>query len=152
MAATVLSTEEDPLVAFNFMIEVQDQIKGFFTECSGLGSTTEVTEHLVVGKNGQQVVKKVPGRLKWDDIVLKRGVTSSMDIWDWRKMVEEGKVLEARKNGSIVMLDQTGTEVARWNFERGWPSKVSGPQPKSDGNDISVEELTIVHEYIVRKK
>ena len=46
--------------------------------------------------------------------------------------------------------DQTGSEVARWNFERGWPSKVSGPQPKSDSGDISIEEMVIVHEYIER--
>jgi phage tail-like protein len=152
MASTIVDTAtEDPLVAFNFAIEVQDQVTGYFTEVSGLGSETEVAEHLVVGKTGQQVVKKVPGRLKWQDITLKRGITSNMDIWDWRKMVEEGNVTEARRNGSIVMYDQMGNEVARWNFENGWPSKVSGPQPKSDSNDLSVEELVIVHEYIARQ-
>ena len=145
-------TNEDPLVAFNFAIEVQDQVSGFFTEVQGLGSETEVTEHLVMGDKGQQIVKKVAGRLKWDDIVLKRGITSSMDIWDWRKLVEDGKLEESRKNGSIVMYDQEGEEVSRWNFERGWPSKVTGPQPKSDSNDIGIEELTIVHEYITRVK
>jgi phage tail-like protein len=41
--------------------------------------------------------------------------------------------------------------VARWNFERGWPSKCSGPSVKADGNEIVVEELTIVHEYIKRE-
>jgi phage tail-like protein len=142
--------EEDPLVSFNFAIEVQDEVAGFFTEVSGLGSETEATEHLVVGPNGQQVVKKVPGRLKWEDITLKRGITSNMDIWDWRKKVEEGDVVGARRNGSIVMYDQTGGEVARWNFENAWPSKVSGPQPKSDSGDIGIEEMIIVHEYITR--
>ncbi len=144
------SSAEDPLVSFNFAIEVQDQVTGFFTEVTGLGSETEVSEHLVMGQKGQQVVKKIAGRLKWDDIVLKRGITTNMDIWDWRKSVEAGKLEESRRNGSIVMYDQMGQEVARWNFQRAWPSKVSGPQPKSDSGDISVEELTIVHEYIER--
>lgn len=143
---------EDPLVSFNFAIEVQGQVTGFFTEVQGLGSETEVTEHLVMGAKGQQVVKKVAGRLKWGDIVLKRGITSNMDIWTWRKLVEDGKLEDSRKNGSVVMYNQVGEEVARWNFQRAWPSKVSGPQPKSDSNDISVEELTIVHEYIERVK
>ena len=51
---------------------------------------------------------------------------------------------------SIVMFSQDHTEVARWNFSKGWPSKISGPSVKADGNDIGVEELTIVHEGIKR--
>ncbi len=43
-------------------------------------------------------------------------------------------------------------EAARWNFINAWPSKISGPAPKSDGNEIGVEELTIVHEFIERVK
>ncbi|KAB2860401.1 MAG: phage tail protein, partial [Anaerolineae bacterium] len=92
----------------------------------------------------------VPGRLKWGDVTLKRGITANMDFWDWRKMVEDGNVTSARKDGSIIMYDQEGTEVARWNFEKGWPSKISGPSVKSDSNEIGIEELTIVHEYIAR--
>jgi hypothetical protein len=44
-----------------------------------------VIEHKVVTEKGQEVVLKIPGRLKWENITLKRGITSSMDIWDWRK-------------------------------------------------------------------
>lgn len=149
MARTTTTTEQDPLVSFNFGLEIQGKVTGFFTEVSGLGSETEIVEHKVV-ENGIEMVKKIPGRLKWDNITLKRGITSAMDIWDWRKEVEDGNVDGARVNGSIVMYDQTGGEVARWNFERAWPSKVSGPSPKSDSNEIGVEELTIVHEYIER--
>lgn len=147
-----IADREDPLVSFNFGVEVQGQVTGFFTEVSGLGSESEVQEQKVVNEKGVQVVLKIPGRLKWGDITLKRGITSNMDLWDWRKMVEDGDVKSARKNGSIVMYDQTGGETARWEFENGWPSKISGPTPKSDSNDIGVEELTIVHEYINRVK
>jgi phage tail-like protein len=49
------------------------------------------------------------------------------------------------------MFDQEFNEVARWNFTSGWPSKVSGPSPKADGNEVGIEELTIVHEGIERK-
>jgi phage tail-like protein len=66
--------------------------------------------------------------------------------------VEDGKVDSARRDGSVIMFDQTLKEVARWNFERGWPMKVTGPQPKADSNEIGVEELTIAHEYIRRVK
>ncbi len=142
--------EELPLVGFHFAVDIQGVIKGYFTECSGLGSEHEIIEHKVVTESGQEVVKKIPGRLKWEDITLKRGITSSMDIWDWRADVENGNVEDARRDGSIIMFDQQLNEVARWNFERAWPLKVSGPSPKSDSNEIGVEEMVITHEYIAR--
>ncbi len=145
-----MADREDPLVGFHFAIDLQDIIKGFFTECSGLGSEQEVVEHKVVTEQGQEVVLKLPGRLKWENITLKRGITSNLDIWKWRKEVEDGDVDKARKDGSIIMFDQHLKEVARWNFERAWPVKVSGPQVKADSNEISIEELTIAHEYIER--
>ncbi len=144
--------EELPLVGFHFSLEFQGKIAGYFTECSGIGSEHEVVEHKVVTPDGRQVVMKIPGRLKWENITLKRGITSDMDIWDWRKEVEDGNVEAARRNGSIVMYDQTLKPVAQWDFTRAWPVKVSGPQPKSDSNEISLEELTIAHEYIKRVK
>ncbi len=142
--------DSDPLVSFNFAIEVSGIISGYFTEASGLGSEHEVIEHKIMGEGGQEIVKKIPGRLKWGDITLKRGITSSLDIWDWRKMVTDGQVESARRNGSIMMFDQEGNEVARWNFERGWPSKVSGPSVNTTSNEVGVEELVITHEFTER--
>ncbi len=142
---------QDPAVSFLFAIDIQGVVKGYFTECSGLGSEHEVVEHKVVGKTGDQIMK-IPGRLKWENITLKRGLTDSLDIWNWRKQVEDGKVEDARKNGSIIMMDQELKELARWNFERAWPTKVSGPALKTDSNEIGVEELVIAHERIWREK
>jgi phage tail-like protein len=126
--------EENPLVGFHFSVEVQGVVRGFFTECSGLGSEHEVIEHKVVTEQGQEVVMKIPGRLKWENITLKRGITSAMDIWDWRKQVEDGDVADARRDGSITMYDQELNPVARWEFQNAWPVKVTGPQPKADSN------------------
>ena len=150
MPEAVDTSREDPLVGAHFKVDVGGMITGYFTECSGLGSETEVTEHKVTTEKGVEVVLKLPGRLKWGDITLKRGITSDMEIWNWRKQVEDGDVAGARRDGSIVMFDQTLTEKARWNFLQAWPSKVSGPTPKADSNDIGIEELVIVHEYIER--
>ena len=141
---------EDPLLGFNFGLEVQGAVSGYFTEVSGVGSEHEIIEHKVVDKSGHEVTRKIPGRLKWGDVSLKRGITSSMDIWDWRATVEQGNMDDARKNGSIVMYDRTYSEVARWDFESGWPSKVSGPTLKADSNEFGIEEVVIVHEGIKR--
>jgi phage tail-like protein len=142
--------EKDPLVQFSYSIEIQGILSGYFTECSGLGSEHEVIEHKVVDTMGRQDTVYVPGRLKWPQISLKRGITDNMDIWHWRKMVEDGNVDLARANGSVVMMDQHLTPTARWDFEEAWPIKVSGPQLKSDSNQIGVEELVIVHRRLWR--
>jgi phage tail-like protein len=147
-----MAEREDPLVGFHFSVDIQGVVKGYFTEVTGLGSETELIESKVVNEKGKDIVVKVPGRLKWDNIVLKRGITSSMDVWKWRKAVEDGDVDKNRHDGSITMYDQQLKPVAIWNFYKAWPSKVTGPQPKADSNQIGIEEMTIVHEYIVRTK
>lgn len=143
----------DPLIGFNYRIEVDGKVPvtGYFTECSGIGSEHEIVEHKVVTDKGQEVVQKIPGRLKWQDVTLKRGITSDMAIWDWRKLVEEGKMGDARSHCSVIMMDRNYEDVARWDFENAWPSKVTGPSVKSDSNEFGVEELTIVHEGMIRK-
>jgi phage tail-like protein len=142
--------DSDPLVGFNFALELQGSITGYFTECSGIGSEHEIVEHKVVTDKGQELVQKIPGRLKWGDVTLKRGITADMQIWDWRAMVEKGEIGKSRKTCSVIMFDRNYKEIARWNFENAWPSKVSGPSVKSDSNEFGVEEITLVHEGMWR--
>jgi phage tail-like protein len=145
-----MARETDPALGFHFRLEVQGRVTGFFTEIGGLGSEHEVIEHKVVDMNGNDLVQALPGRLKWQPITLKRGLTSVRDVWDWRKMVEDGKVNEARSNGTITMFNQSLQPVAKWDFKNAWPSKVTGPQLQSDSNTFAIEEMTIVHEGIER--
>ena len=145
-----MTDRKDPLVGFHYAIDIAGEVTGYFTECSGIGSENEVIEHKVVDRDGREHVLKIPGRLKWENITLKRGITDNLDIWDWREMVVQGKVDEARREGSIIMFDQSLNEVARWNFEKAWPVKVSGPSIKADSNELGVEELVITHEGLFR--
>jgi phage tail-like protein len=144
--------ETDPLLVFNFGLELGGTLSGYFTEVSGIGSETEVVEHKVVDKDGREMVMKVPGRLKWTEITLKRGITKVMDVWDWRDKVVNGDTEGARKNGSIIMFDRSNKPIARWDFVRGWPSKVTGPTFKADSNEFGIEEMVLVHEGIKRTK
>lgn len=73
MPSSVDTGREDPIVGFYFALDIQGVVKGYFTEVSGIGSETEVAEQKVVNEKGIQVVLKVPGRLKWGDVTLKRG-------------------------------------------------------------------------------
>jgi phage tail-like protein len=147
-----MANERGLLPVSHFKVDVQGMVTGYFLECSGLGSENEVIEHKVITETGQELVITTSGRLKWEQITLKRGITESMDMWEWRQLVEEGKTEEARRNGSITMYNQKGEAKAQWDFRDAWPVKLSGPQPKTDSNDIGVEELVIQHEYIKRTK
>ena len=142
---------KDPLASFAFKVDIQGTVVGSFRECTGMGSETELIE-TKESKQGKLLYIKVPGALKWENIVLKRGITDSMDIWKWRKEVEQGNVSNARKNGTISMCDQNGATIALWNFKDGWPRKVSGPTFNAQNNEFGVEELEIVHEGIVREQ
>jgi phage tail-like protein len=142
---------QDPLLGFNYVLELEGAIAGYFTECSGIGSEHEIVEHKVVDKQGHEIIRKIPGRLKWQDISLKRGITAGLKIWEWRDLMVQGKVGDARKNISITMLDRTYQPVAVWHFANAWPSKVTGPSLKADSNEFGVEEVTIVHEGMYRE-
>lgn len=141
-----MAGQEDPLVSAWFGLEFQGSISGAFRECTGLGSENEVVEEKSSTADGKLVLKKIPGRMKYNNITLKRGITSAMDMWKWRKMVEEGKIGEARKNGSIVMYSAMGQPIARWDLKNAWPSKLTGPTANATNNEIGIEELEIVHE------
>ena len=145
-------TIKDPLVSAWFGIEFQGAVVGAFRECAGLGSENAVVEEKASGPKGVYVLKKIPGRLKYNNITLKRGLTDSKDMWTWRQQVELGQIAAARKNGSIIMYDQQSNEMARWNFVNAWPCKLTGPTANATNNEIAVEELEITVESYERIK
>ncbi len=145
-------SEQSPIVSAWFGVEFQGKINGAFRECTGLGSENEIVEYKASGPRGEYIVKKVPGRMKWNNITLKRGITDAMDMWEWRKLVEEGKIEEAQRNGSIVMFSQKGDEIARWDFVNAWPSKINGPTANATNNEVAIEELELTHEGYSRVK
>jgi len=143
----------DVLAGYHFYVEIKGAgIVGAFRECSGLGSESSVIEYKASDEKGETRIHKIPGTMKWQDITLKRGVTGSTDLTDWRKKVEDGKVDAARSNGSIVLFNQENGEVARWNFVDGWPTKMTGPSVNANNNEIAIEECVIAHEGLERVK
>ena len=147
-----MTERSDPLVSYHFYVDIGDKGNGVFREASGLDSETEVIEHKESGPKGEVLTTKLPGRTKYPNIVLKRGLTGDTRFWEWRKQIEEGKFKEAMTNGSIVLYDQTHAEVARWNFEEGWAAKVSGPQLNATTNEVAVETVEIAVARTIRVK
>jgi len=141
-----MAEAKDGLISSFFSLEITGKLVGAFREVQSLGSENAVVEDKSRGPDGKYIIKKIPGTLKWNDITLKQGLTDNMDMWKWRKLVEEGKVTDARANGSIVMYDTAGTAIARWNLTNCWLSKLTGPAGKADGNEVAVQELVLTHE------
>lgn len=133
---------KDPFRSYNFRIELDGIDRGGFRECSGLDASQDPIEYRE-GTEGL-TARKLPGLNKYSNITLKWGMTDDTELWDWRKKAITGKV--ERKNGSIVLLDETGEEKLRWNFREAWPTKWTGPTFNATGNEVAIETLEIAHE------
>jgi phage tail-like protein len=138
------TTRVDPYRAFNFLVEIDGISQAGFQECSGLDASTDTVDYREGTDPGH--VRKLSGLNKYTAITLKRGITDSGELWNWRKAVIDGKT--ERKNGSIVLLDETGAEKLRWNFSNAWPSKWTGPAFNSTGSSVAVETLELTHEEV----
>lgn len=138
----------DEFLGSSFALEIESVEVARFTGCTGLTVTTNVVEFKETLATGEIITRKRPGQTSYEDIVLKRGFSASKSVTDWHKQVRDG-VIE-RHNGSIVIYDSTGTEVDRWNFEAGWPSKWSASDLDAGTDDVMIEELTITHERLER--
>jgi phage tail-like protein len=140
----------DLLTTSAFFIEIDGVTVAQFKEASGINSETNIIEYKESTESGKLLIRKVPGSPKWSDITLKRRLDTSQALWEWRKVVLDGDIDGARRNGSLVVYDSMGAETARWNFENGWPSNWKGSDLNAGSDEIVVEELTITHEGLVR--
>ena len=140
------TTRVDPYRGFNFLVEIDGISQAGFQECSGLDASTDPVDY----REGLDPnhVRKLTGLNKYSPITLKRGITDSDELWKWRQTVIDGKT--QRKNGSIVLRDETGAEKIRWNFLEAWPSKWTGPALNSGTASVAVESLEITHEELKR--
>jgi phage tail-like protein len=139
-------TRTDPYRGFNFLVEIDGITQAGFQEVSGLDSSTPAVDYREGTDPPHQ--RKLPGLNTFTAIMLKRGITDSDELWQWRQTVVDGK--PQRKNGSIVLRDETGAEKIRWNFSEAWPSKWTGPSLSAGAAAVAVETLEITHEELKR--
>jgi phage tail-like protein len=137
---------DDPYKGFNFRVEIDGVSLAAFSEVGGLENETAVIEYRVGGE--PNTVRKLPGLTRYANIVLRRGITQDAELWSWRKSIIEGNV--DRRNGTIVLLDDTGNEVVRWNFFQGWICKWEGPALIASGNEVAIETIAIAIERLDR--
>jgi phage tail-like protein len=135
----------DHIGNFAFKVEIEGVTSGAFKECSGLDSETDVIEY----QDGpDMVLHKRPGQTKYSNITLKRGYVNNPELWNWRKQIMEG--VYVAKSGSVILCDNTGDEVMRYNFFDAWPCKWKGFSLDGKGNDVVVEEIELAVERLIK--
>jgi phage tail-like protein len=107
----------DPHTNFNFLVEIDGISRAAFQQCAGFDSTIDVIEHR---EGGDNITPKASGINKFSNIQLKWGMADDKQLYEWHRAAIKGDI--QRKNGSIVLLNRRGEEVARWNFIRAWPT------------------------------
>jgi phage tail-like protein len=136
----------DPQGNYNFHVELGGISRAAFHEATGLDSSVDVIEHREGGWNLSP--RKLPGQTKHANIVLKWGLSTDRELIDWHQRIVDGEI--DRRDGSVVLLNRRGEEVARWNFVRAWPAKYTAPAFNAEGNDVAIETLEIAHEGVRR--
>src|SRR5438105_13542113 len=102
----------DPLGNFRFRLEIDGVHAAGFSEVSIGPTTTEAIDY----REGTDPahVRKLPGLTKYGNVTLKRGVTASLDLFNWHRQVASGQIASNRKNVVVVLLDESGADAARF--------------------------------------
>jgi phage tail-like protein len=133
----------DPYRNFNFLVELDGVTSSSFSEVLFPSSTAGVVEYRE-GADRVSSSRKLPGRVHYGNVVLRRGIATNNDLWDWWNTVRSGQL--QRKNGSIVLLDTDGTEVRRWNFFAAWPCRYDISPLAGRGEETVIETLELAIE------
>jgi phage tail-like protein len=136
-----------------------DSIDGIFMDCSGFQQSQDVIEISEVtpqlwGKNGDtkgRVIRtKLPGNVTYTNLTLRRGLTTSMTLWNWLQQIQQGHWSEQRRDGALVIYDQAGNAQFRFEFQGAWPLRYKISDLDVASGDFNVEEMEVVVEVLNR--
>jgi phage tail-like protein len=145
-----------PLHVFNFHVSFRrdallgdgsgDDVplcSGAFAECTGLEATVE-PKVIKEGGNNYGAAQRM-GRVSFATVVLKRGMTTTRDLWQWFQMVAGG-AYAYRLKVDIEMRDPGGKPVLTWHLARALPVKFKAADLNAKGTEVGIEELHLAHE------
>ncbi|MEA2587071.1 MAG: hypothetical protein QOF33_5156 [Thermomicrobiales bacterium] len=132
-----------PLQSGRFLVEIGAEVVANFQECTGLTVEVEVQEYVEGGNN--EFIHKLPGRMKYTNITLKRGISDNPQFATWRPRVEGGKISVQPKNLSIILFDHAGQTVKTWEVAEAYPVKWTGPDMRASSMDVAIETLELAH-------
>jgi phage tail-like protein len=150
MASPSQESTVPPFIAFNFSVEIRvpgvvDRVcNAAFAECDGLEMTMEVKRIREGGNNAVHVV--LPGPTAFGQLTLKRGMTSSFDLWDWFQAVQTTPSLRA--DTTVVMLAADASEQVRFLLARCIPVRLKAPALSARDGAVAIEELQVAYESL----
>ena len=135
-----LPNRPDPVPELRFKVQLPGVDLGRFRECTGLAAEIEVKDYNEGGVNDR--VHKLPTRMKYPNLVLKRGVTyeDALLKWLWKTQHETQRVAV-----TVSLMGPDGKPVRQWAFADAFPVKWQGPNLNAGSNQIATETLEIVH-------
>ena len=138
----------DPLRNFRFRLEIEGIQQAAFSEVAIGETTTEAIDY----REGTDPMhaRKLSGLTKFGNITLKRGVTDTLEIFNWHKQIMAGQIQANRKQVAIVVVDEAGADKARFVVSEAWPTKYDPSDLNGKGNEVFVELLELVNEGIER--
>ncbi len=144
-----------PLQVFRFHVNFKKAIlnqpvggdvslcSGAFAECTGLEATMEPKAIKAGGVNYGAAQRAGP--VTFATVVLKRGMTSTRDLWAWFQMAAGG-AYAYRLNVEIEMRNTNDEAILTWGLDRAMPVKFKAADLNAKGTEIGIEELHLVHE------
>ncbi len=141
----------EPYGNYNFLVDIGDgNTEGphaGFSEVILPQAEIEIIEYRT-GNAKESGVTKIPGRQRYDNVVLKRGIVGSLNLYQWWNEVRNGNV-NARRNVTIQLQNEDRSEVVMvWKLIRAWPAKYTGPHLNGKGNDIAIQTLELAIERL----
>lgn len=140
-----------PLPKFYFEVDITDVgTKLPFQEVSGLEMETQAIEYRA-GNNPTFSTIKMPGIKKSGNVTLKKGIFAKDNkFFDWQKNISMNTI--QRSTVTIRLLDESGSPTMTWTLTNAWPTKITGTDLKSDGNEVAVESIELAHEGLTIAK
>ena len=139
------STTVWPIPKFYFQVKWDSQVMSF-QEVSGLDIQSEEIKYRH-GDSPEFSVIKMPGMKKVGNITMKKGIFKGDNkFWDWFKQIKMNTI--KRLPVTISLLDEGGKATMVWTLTNAWPTKITGADLKSEGDEVAIESIEIVHEGI----
>lgn len=133
-----------PLPKFYFLVDWGNQTNIQFQEVSGLDIEAQTIEY----RHGNSPVFSeinMPGIVKNSNVTLKKGIfTDDNEFWNWYNLIKMNTI--KRQTIVIKLIDESGNPTMIWTLNNAWPTKISSTDQRSDGNEVSVESIEIMHE------
>lgn len=133
-----------PLPKFHFEVHFGDGEAVSFQEVSGLDIEVQPLEYRA-GDSKTFSPIKMPGIAKYGNVTLKKGIFQKDNkFWDWYNDIKINTI--KRQSVVINLLDEAGQPKISWTLSNAWPTKVTGTDLKSDGNEVAIETIELAHE------